>query len=376
MPDNLKQDVFCILPFVQTVIRTDGTISSCCNIPGTQNIRTTNIEQFWNSEEVTELKQKILGDRPVLQCEICYKQEQVQGESMRTRNLIDYKFFSKAHRAKVFDHYKYTTKRFPEKVEWHIQNLCNLKCLTCTPRDSSLFLTENQQLKITNLKQSQFSVDDSIIKKNLQLVFDHSVDVLDLRGGESMLIPKIQDILLSLTPEQYDRTLSIQTNGTILTQTWQTIFSRFKKIKIMLSVDAHGDDNHYIRYPADWHKIEHNADYFLSQPNIQVHINCTISNLNFLLLHKLVSWADSKNLFINWSFVDQPNYFHFTNLPTSIFDTAKMQVATVAGLENLSTAQSNMQHWKEFCDMINIRDKHRKNNIFNILPELKPFWMD
>jgi len=376
MSDNLKQDVFCILPFVQTVIRTDGTMSSCCNILGSQNIRTTDVEQFWNSEEVAELKQKVLQDRPVPQCKTCYNHERVQGESMRTQSLRDYKFFSKTHRLKLFDHYDYATKQFPEKVEWHIQNLCNLKCLTCTPRDSSLFLTENQQLRISNFKQSQFSIDDNVLGKNLQLIFNHQLDVLDLRGGESMLIPKIQNILLDLAPEQYNCTLSIQTNGTILNDNWKTILSRFKKIKLMLSIDAYGSDNYYIRYPADWDKIESNTDYFLAQSNINLHVNCTISNLNFPLLPKLKHWAESKKLFVNWSFVNIPDYFHFTNLPQPIFDAAKLQASKISGLENLITTQSNTQNWSEFCSIITLRDKHRKNNVFDILPDLQNFWIN
>jgi MoaA/NifB/PqqE/SkfB family radical SAM enzyme len=376
MSDNLKQDVFCILPFVQTVVRTDGAMSSCCNISGTQNIRNTDIAQFWNSSEVAELKQKVLGDQPVPQCELCYKQERVQGESMRIRSLQDYKFFSKPHRSKVFNYFGYAEKKFPKKIEWHIQNLCNLKCLTCNPRDSSAFLTENQQLKITNLNQSQYSIDNNIIEKNLQLILNHQVDMLDLRGGESMLIPKIQNMLLSLAPEQYDCTLSIQTNGTVLNSNWKTILSRFKKIKIMLSVDAYGSDNYYIRYPADWDKIESNTDYFLSQSNINVHINCTISNLNFPLLPKLVYWAKSKKLFINWSFVDIPEYFHFTNLPQPIFNAAKLQASKFSGLEHLITAQSNTQYWPEFCNMITLRDTHRKNSVFDILPDLQNFWIN
>ena len=116
MPDNLKQDVFCILPFVQTVVRTDGSMSSCCNISGTQNIRNTDVVQFWNSSEVAELRQKVLGDQPVPQCEFCYKQERVQGESMRIRSLRDYKFFGKTHHSKVFDYFGYAEKNFLKKL--------------------------------------------------------------------------------------------------------------------------------------------------------------------------------------------------------------------------------------------------------------------
>lgn len=376
MSNYLKQNVFCILPFTQVVVRTDGSMSSCCNIPGKQNIRNTDFEQFWQSQEVVNFKQNILGQDPLPECKLCYNQENVQGESMRTRSLRDYKFFSQSHYSKMFEHFNYGKKNFPKKIEWHIQNLCNLKCLTCSPRDSSAFLIENQHLKISVNNQSEYTIDDAVIEKNLKLIFDHKVDVLDLRGGESMLVPKIQNILMSLDQHQYDCTLSIQTNGTVLNHSWKTILARFKKIKIMLSVDAYGSDNYYIRYPGDWNDIESNVDYFMSQPNISVHINCTVSNLNFALLSKLVSWAGSKKLFINWSFVDYPEYFHFTNLPLEIFEEAKSTASKFVGLENLITAQNNTQNWAKFCNMIDRRDQHRKNRIFDILPALQKHWIN
>ena len=379
MSDNVTRDVFCVLPFVQTVVRTDGSVSSCCNIIGKQNIRQSSIQQFWDSDELADLKHGLLNnDQNLTQCNKCYQEEESQGSSMRTQNLKYYKFSPSDHYKQLLDHSGYLENLFPIRVEWHLGNLCNLKCLTCNPRDSSSFLAENRKLKIDNHNQSQFTLDDddNALHANLQLIFDNKVDTLDLRGGESMMMPQIKKILLALSDQQYQRTtLHIQTNGTVIDDDWKIILSRFAQVEIMLSIDAYGQDNTYIRYPASWPAIEQNTDYFMSLPHAKVVANCTISNLNFPVLHKLARWAESKQLSVNYSFVSIPTHYNFKNLPESVFDVAKQQAAKLCGLENLITIQADNTHWKEFCQMIDLRDKHRNNSIFNVLPELKPYWI-
>ena len=155
MSDNVTRDVFCVLPFVQTVVRTDGSVSSCCNIIGKQNIRQSSIQQFWDSDELADLKHRLLNnDQNLTQCNKCYQEEESQGSSMRTQSLKYYKFSPSDHYKQLLDHFGYLENPFPIRVEWHLGNLCNLKCLTCNPRDSSSFLAENRKLKIDNYNQS------------------------------------------------------------------------------------------------------------------------------------------------------------------------------------------------------------------------------
>ena len=58
-----------------------------------------------------------------------------------------------------------------------------------------------------------------------------------------------------------------------------------------------------------------------------------------------------------------------------MFDVAKQQAAKCNGLQNLITVQADNTHWEDFCKMIDLRDKHRNNSIFDVLPELKPYWI-
>jgi radical SAM protein with 4Fe4S-binding SPASM domain len=374
MSVKLNDKSFCIFPFVQVVVRTDGSMMPCCIMKGKTNIRDSDLEQYWQSDELKKIQNDILaGVEHIPECKQCYDAELDSGKSVRTTTLLDYKFYNKQHYEKIFNHYNYLDNIFPTRVEMHVGNICNLKCITCRPQDSSSFLAEDSALGISNFRQSDYQIDDSILTHNLELIMNHNVEILDLRGGESMLSPKIKKILLDLPESKCQRTLRIQTNATILDEDWKIILNKFKKIEIMASIDAYGQDNYYIRYPADWEVIEKNIDYFQTLPNLKLYINCTISNLNFLLIDKLIEWTKSKKIYFYYSLLTHPQYYHYTNLPTELFEVAQKKLLNYP--EIVLSGKPSTQHWKQFCDMIDLRDQYRKSSIFNILPELKKWWL-
>jgi hypothetical protein len=317
----------------------------------------------------------INGVEHIPTCSSCYDQEKNIGQSSRTQSLLDYKFFDSKYYDKIFAAFGYANKTFPSRVEMHVGNTCNLKCLTCRPQDSSAFLAEDSKLGISQFDQRKFELDPTILDQNLDLIFNHNVELIDLRGGESMLVPRIKNILSQLPESLYQKTLRLQTNCTILDDTWKLIFSKFKNVEIMASIDAYGSDNHYIRYPADWNAIENNIDYFQSLHNIKLYVNCTISNLNFLILDRLIEWCKLKKIYLHYFFLTDPAYYSYTNLPAELFYKAKEKLLKYPTLSTkLLNSQPRDAHWQSFCNMITVRDQYRNNSIFNILPELQTWW--
>ena len=177
-------------------------------------------------------------------------------------------------------------------------------------------------------------------------------------------------------------TLKIQTNGTILPDpAWTNIFKKFKNTKINVSIDAYGDDNTYVRYPSDWQKILKTIEY-LKEQNIKFIINTVVSNINILVLDKLLAWATDKQ-YINYLYtLVGPSHYQVTNLPKELLKLAGDRLSKLKD-NNTSTRQLinlcynasnvNKKLWSNFCKEIHMRDKHRNNNIVNILPELERF---
>jgi len=290
--------------------------------------------------------------------------------------LKDYKFLSEKHYDKMFNHMKFDSLEFPKRVEIHVGNLCNLKCLTCGPQYSSSVLREDTSLGLTNFRLEDFQIDNEWLSRNLDMCIQSSVDMLDLRGGESMLHPLIKKFLLDVPADRCPETLRIQTNCTKLDDKWKTILEKFKKVEIMASIDAFGADNHYIRYPSDWAIVESSIDYFRTLKHAKLYVNCTLSNLNFLVLDKLIAWCEEKQIYLHFTLLENPAYFKFNNLPTILFDKVKQKLSQYDShlADIIKKNPANDQSWQTFCNIISMRDQHRKNSIFDMLPELKPYW--
>jgi MoaA/NifB/PqqE/SkfB family radical SAM enzyme len=366
--------VFCALPFYRTTVRTNGGVSPCCYIKNYANISTTNIEDFWqNNIDLNQLRSNMLLGKESADCKQCYEHEKSIGTSMRIESLRDHAITSDTNFDKLVQESKYLGRKFPNHLEFHIGNLCNLKCLTCRPEDSSSFLIENKILGISNHDQKKFQTSDHITVQVLESVLEHGIEVLDLRGGESMLMPSIRKLLNRLPANHNIKCLRLQTNCTVLDDFWKQMLQRFDKVEIMMSIDAHGSANNYIRYPSNWEDIEKNVEYFLSLPHAHLYVNCTISNINFLVLAPLIEWCRQKRIYFHHSICSTPNYYHYTNLPTALFETGLEALRPYQEVINLS-AIGNDSNWNDFCQMIDVRDDHRGNSIFSVLPEFKKYW--
>lgn len=373
MSNKLTNKVFCILPFVKTVVRANRSINPCCLI---NSFKYQDIDSYWNSPELANMRTRMLvGQEKLSECNICYTHEEKFGTSERIGFLQHFQIDSENY-VEQMESRGYLDAKFPKRLELHLGNLCNLKCLTCSPRDSSSLLVENNLLNISNLSPNDFQLSDDLIEKSLSIAFEHGVDVLDLRGGESMLMPKVKQILSELPLTHKVKSLRIQTNGTILDDEWKEIFSKFESLEIMISIDSFGSANHYIRYPADWDQIERTVDYVLSLEHANKYVNTTVSNLNFLLLAPLIDWCKKKGIYFHYSPLNRPVEFHYTNLPNELFTLGCDRLKNYPEVKNLLDQLPNSSHWQDFCSIITKRDNHRKNSIFDILPEYKPFWIN
>lgn len=367
------------MPFTQAVMRSHGSVGPCCINYTLGNLKKENLLQYWNSEKLQNFRNKIIEDsHEVSGCETCYSDEKLYGTSMRLDALKNYKFTNSATFQQTFESLNYKELKFPKLVELHVSNLCNLKCLTCDPRDSSKFLSENKILKISDENQEDFELDQETLLQNLNLVFTHA-ETIDLRGGESLLVPQIKKFLLDIDESVVkDKKLKIQTNGSIIDADWIKIFKKFQSLEIMLSLDAIDKDIEYIRFPVNWSQLVKNIQEF-KKLDCKLYVNCTVSNLNILLIDKLIDWCAVNNLELNLVFLSAPYYFRIENLPQVLLDSATAKLKPYyqqypSLRTTMENNKSNMSQWEKFCDMIDKRDSYRKNSIFTILPEYKNYW--
>jgi hypothetical protein len=63
-------------------------------------------------------------------------------------------------------------------------------------------------------------------------------------------------------------------------------------------------------------------------------------------------------------------------MPDSLLDQGFEKISQFNELVDFKkpTGGACTQRWQEFCQIIDQRDNHRKNSIFNVLPQYKLYW--
>jgi MoaA/NifB/PqqE/SkfB family radical SAM enzyme len=188
-------------------------------------------------------------------------------------------------------------------------NMCQLKCVMCSPHDSSSWIKEWKmqypKYKTVELKQDQrwdSSFDYTWYQKGsfLDTMKDQAQHIKELyfAGGEPLLIPEHYKILEFMveTGAAKNCILRYNSNGLELPEKLFELWNHFKQVKFNFSVDALGERNDYIRYPSQWRDVVANLERLDDTPdNIIVNIACAVQLLNVMHLPDLIHWKTSMN---------------------------------------------------------------------------------
>ena len=379
---------FCIQPFVNTTTRVTGKNYSCCNIKvSDSHIDKQTPKQFFNSTHTKQFRKNLLEGKKLPECITCQYQEEKSKNSQR----IEYNKYYNILNNQTKEYYKNIIEKLrisklenPLYSDIHVSNLCNLKCLTCNDNDSSKFHAENKLLENSEFPNDNFSLIKDRMLNAVNSVITNDLLFLDVRGGETLMVPEIKKILKNVSEVRASKiTLKIQTNGNIVPdEEWCDIFKKFKRTKVNVSIDAYGEDNHYIRYPSEWSKTLATIDV-LQKQNIKFLVNTVVSNLNIMVVDKLFNWIQENNHLNYFYILDWPLHFRPTNLPQSLLDISVERLQNVKReflnddcnqkLEDLikMCKTSDQTHWQSFCKEITMRDNFRKNRITDVIPEIK-----
>lgn len=212
-------------------------------------------------------------------CSKCELKEKTHGVSLRTR----------------------TNSEFPDnlgddiyKLEIVLDTTCNAACIQCGDTQSSLWrkeITDNK--KIHHIQQEQ-QIDSKIesIQKTIDL---KKVKWFHFWGGEPLLTDTHLKILKHIEDPQ-GTVLAYTTNGSIFPdESVLDLWSRFKEVKIGLSIDGIEHRFNYIRWPLKWDKVVRNLNDFKTNvpDNVMYHVNCCILPLNALYVLELGQWLQT-----------------------------------------------------------------------------------
>ena len=324
----MTNKTFCPLPWIHLATRPNGDVRVCCtaNASGAgdedskevglvkengqaMNLQTHSIAEVWNSNYMRTVRLQMLEGKVPPSCTKCFEEESKgivskrQWESSVWNERLDM--------ATIIDATG-EDGSLPVDIPYfdlRLGNLCQLKCIMCSPHDSSSWIKEWKlqypKYKTIELKQDQQwnnDFDYTWYKKGsfLSEMRSQAYNIRELyfAGGEPLLIPEHYKILEFMveTGAAKNCILRYNSNGLELPEKLFELWNHFKQVKFNFSIDAVGERNDYIRYPSKWADVVANLERLDNTPNnITVNIACAVQLLNVMNVPELVNWKESKN---------------------------------------------------------------------------------
>jgi len=352
----MPKDKICTIPWNELAIMQNGDYGICCQCifhssgrlitdKKTENILKTDIETVRNHPSYVELRRSMLAGEESPLCKLCWDDEKLGLVSKRMSQKNCYpdlyeKITNSTDRTGRID-----AKEFPlNYLDLRLGNLCNLKCRSCGPVDSSLWIedtyeTGQKTFKILNnhyeieLKGNSYKIksedfqyyNSDNFEKELSKVID-KIDRIYFTGGEPLINKKHYDILdlcinLGLAK---NIVLEYNTNGTTLYKNLLNQWNHFKSVNLCFSIDGMNELAHYIRYPSKWETIEQNLLLIDNSElkNLSCNTNMVINIFNIKHFPEILTWFYEQGFkkfppFLNWRRMIGPAELTVQVLPLS-----------------------------------------------------------
>lgn len=418
---------FCPEAWSQIEINNQGNYKICClanyddgsgyalDENGVQmSILTHTIDEAMNSEthklHRLELSQNIRPTR----CRNCYDSEDAdsntnkRGTSKRQRLLnvtapaiSEYVTVDNAATVTGPDG---TIKPLVVNLDLRFGNLCNYKCIMCTPEFSNQWYQDWVDIKPTNT----FATQQYIIFKDQHGRYrsnapnwwetpqwekqwndiEKQVRYIYFAGAEPMLVPehdRILDRLIEIGHAGKVR-LRYDTNLSVINKNLLEKLKHFKKVFMCVSIDDTGDRYNLIRFPGNYDRFIENLQ-MLKDSGISIHhISSCIGLASVYSMFRVDEVAKQFNVSPEYRYLELPAYWDIRNLPKSAkLELIEEYTKSLSGpgdhnsnhkgarqTINLLTKyidQHNPKLIQEFVRVMNILSRNRGNDWRQVLPD-------
>jgi MoaA/NifB/PqqE/SkfB family radical SAM enzyme len=398
---------FCPLPWIHLATRPNGDVRLCCtaNASGAgvednkdiglvkkdgivMNLRDHTIEEVWNSEHMRTTRLQMLNGVVPNSCQKCFNEE---SKGIKSKRYWETEVWEE--RLDIDSIVKQTNDdgSLPVNIPYfdlRLGNMCNLKCIMCSPHDSSSWIKDWKlqypKYSLIELKQDQHwdsNFDYTWYKKgsfidSMKGQAQH-IKELYFAGGEPLMIPEHYSILQFMIDEGHagNCILRYNSNGTEISSRLLEMWEHFKQVKFNFSVDAVGNKNDYIRYPSKWENIVKNIKLLDdSSDNVTVNLACAVQVLNVGSISELSQWKLDQNFkkinrtpygagVIGLHLVYLPSYLNIRVLPKHIKDHVAQSLTSF--LNTLKTDEFinnsyGKKRWEGIVDYMNSEDWSHK----------------
>lgn len=384
---------FCSMPFYHIYSSSNGKYAPCClATESTRTVSDTTLKQWWNSDEMNQLRHAMLndGDAAVVNhfCSICKKQEAEKGKSFRTdhnERFKDTRVEDSRGLHNAIEEFKseyeidleYIQERFLELKLRLFGNKCNLSCFMCFPKDSNRRVKEvsgfNEEIQkdffLDKITDSNISLDETI--KQILEVADN-ISYIKIIGGEPFVQKGYEKLLDALVESGHSRHIIVkfQSNLSVNLQI-EDYLGKFKGFHVSGSIDGYGLDNDYLRHGSDWDKIDNNLNKLLSL-GVSVSVSSTITFLSILRFDALVEYIKGLRISHDRYVLDTPDFLSIKHLPEPLKDRMRFMFKDYSDIINILNQQRDEKAFQKalkYC-----LELKRDRDLFDVYPELKEYY--
>lgn len=413
----LTSKTFCIYPWIHQYVGPAGEVKPCCiyqnNDTKTINIKDNSLAEVWNNDTTKQMRLDMLNGIEISGCSMCNNRVGLTRVHRDDTNDIWFE------RNKDVISQTLDDGTLPEHklkyIDARFNNLCNLKCRTCSPHFSTSWHEDYEKMRDPNsedLYPKTLLIPGNTDSQLLDEIMPHLADVerIYFAGGEPLMQIEHYKVLEELIRINHTGTkekpllLQYSTNFTTLTLGKHNVldyWNKFSRVVVNASLDGSHDRAEYWRKGTNWDKVVQNRiDLKKHCPRVTFSIGFTLSWVNaFNLLDLHREWVEKYYINIDSIFVnilDYPNMYSLKHIPT--WKKKKIEEAFLKHIEWLEGFKRrgppvleqvkekfmnaisfmystevgddfNLDANKEFLHMTNELDKLRNENFWDTFPE-------
>lgn len=435
-------DSFCPEVYSQIEIDAEGDFKVCClanfdddfgmardENDKVMNIMTHDIEDAINSKTHKEHRLQLANNEKPKRCRNCYDSEDStrgvkewgesarRGRSKRQRVLwqtgTSIKEYVKFEQAEKMTNSDGSTSAKVVNLDIRFGNLCNQKCIMCSPQHSNLWYEDwvaigygepqyNREEK--TYKKGKFKeyplVEDNHGRIKMQgLVNWWETDVwwkkfekiapslryIYFTGGEPLVVPAMQKCLDILIDKGYAKDIQLRydTNLSVINNKVIDKWKHFKNIFLCVSIDDTDERYNLIRFPGNYERVKRNT-IMLKEAGLPIHyISTCVGIASPYSVIRISKLAKELGVDTYFRFLEGPDWLDIRNFPPAakqeIINTLEANMGDplydkwAKGEVNLLKKYmdySEERHLKEFIRVMDILDKQRNTDWKKALPDV------
>ena len=395
------------MPFIQFSTTVEGLYQACCiaKAEGNMNFENTSPMEFFNSDHMKQIRHDMVtGNKSDLlkqTCSACINQEESYGVSKRIDSLNHY-----IHGELLTDELIESVKNNPNvdlkpsDID-HLKmkvfgNICNLRCTMCHPVCSSKLAAEFKRYGKWNgptLLNSYDKIDKDKLYADLEIICP-VLREFEIVGGEPLMMDQAIEMVEWIVEKGYAENMEFRiiTNATIDNFDFYRLMKHFKKATFLVSLDAVGKKEEYIRTGTIWEeKVEVLRNTL--RAGIKIGWSSTIQMLNIGYLNDIHNFALSlmeefpmkRNMietpYLN-NLLNRPAALNAMNLPKDIRDQYINKYKSLdydfhhkdRFIKNLEEADPNLDYISKAMAHYKFLDEKRGTCLLDEYPEFENYY--